>query len=31
MTNAFPPEDISARFDNIDTRLEEIGDELEML
>lgn len=27
MTNAFPPEDISARFDNIDTRLEEIGDE----
>ncbi len=31
MTNAFPPEDTSVRFDNIDTRLEEIGDELEML
>ena len=31
MTNAFPPEDISARFDNIDTRLEEIGDELDLL
>lgn len=31
MTNALPPEDISARFDNIDTRLEEIGDELDVL
>ena len=31
MTNAFPPEDISTRFDNIDTRLEEIGDELDLL
>ncbi|MDZ7956103.1 hypothetical protein [Nostoc sp. DedQUE09] len=31
MTNALPPSDISARFDNIDTRLEEIGDELDLL
>ncbi len=31
MTSAGQPEDISARFDNIDTRLEEIGDELDLL
>ncbi len=31
MTNALPPEDDSAKFDNIDTRLEEIGDELDLL
>ncbi len=31
MTNAGQPEDVGIRFDNIDTRLEEIGDELDLL
>ncbi|WP_179051789.1 hypothetical protein [Nostoc sp. TCL26-01] len=31
MTNAGQPEDIGLRFENIDTRLEEIGDELDLL
>ncbi|MCC5622829.1 hypothetical protein [Nostoc sp. CHAB 5715] len=31
MTNAGQPEDTEVRFDNIDTRLEEIGDELDLL
>jgi chromosome segregation ATPase len=31
MTNAGQPEDISVRVDNIDTRLEELGDDLDLL